>query len=326
MKKILVTGGLGYVGGRIILHLLSLGNYEVYISTRRKTVETAGLFPRGDVSIIDAAQLEDNNYFFPVIFDSIIHLAGWNEIDSAKDPVSASEYNIISSLKLLRLAIKNNTKQFIYFSTAHVYGSPLQGNITEKSLARPIHPYAISHKGFEDFVLAARDKGEIDGIVLRLSNSFGAPVWPDVNRWSLLVNDLCKQAIRTGVLRLNSNGLQERDFIPLSDVAAATAFFLETEKTATGNGLFNLSGNCTLTVLEMTSIIKERCREILQKDIPVSLLSGGVTGTGTAHLQLRNDKLKALGFTPRLNTTEEIDNLLIFCKIHFSLQDKILNK
>ena len=319
MKKILVTGGLGYTGGRIISYLLSLGGYEIFVSTRKKEIDRIGLFLEGEVGFIDSSLFEDRDYIFPESFDAIIHLAAFNEIDSARDPVSASEYNIISSLKLLQLARKHNIRQFIYFSTAHIYGSPLQGMITETSLPRPLHPYAITHKAFEDFVLAARDKGEIDGIVLRLSNSFGAPVWPWVNRWSLLVNDLCKQAVTTGVLRLNSNGLQERDFIPLSDVAAATAFFLNQTRQSTGNGLYNLSGNYTLTALEMTKLIKDRCVEILQKELPVLLPpSEGNPPCAFERLKLGNEKLKNLGFTPTLHVHEEIDNLLIFCKRYFS--------
>jgi len=71
---------------------------------------------------------------------------------------------------------------------------------------RPVHPYAITHHAAEDFVLAAHDEKRLMGYVIRLSNGFGAPAHAGVDRWTLLVNDLCRQAVQTRQLILRSAG------------------------------------------------------------------------------------------------------------------------
>jgi UDP-glucose 4-epimerase len=100
-------------------------------------------------------------------------------------------------------------------STTHVYG-PQVGRLEETTLPAPRHPYATSHRAAEDAVLAA--SGNFTAMVLRLSNGFGAPTHAQANCWTLLVNDLCRQAVTDCTLRLRSAGLQHRDFIPLADV------------------------------------------------------------------------------------------------------------
>ena len=117
-----------------------------------------------------------------------------NELDSVKYIQKAISFNIGETVRLLEAAQRSGVRKFIYFSTAHVYGAPLIGDIHEDCVCRPIHPYSITHKSAEDFVLAARGRTDINAVVIRLSNSFGAPAYDTSNRWTLLVNDLCKQA------------------------------------------------------------------------------------------------------------------------------------
>ncbi len=318
MQKVLVTGGLGYVGGRIVEKLISANAYEVLIATRKTEILPNDYFDITKVKLIDSNLLFSDAGQLPEDIDCIIHLAAFNEIDCAANPVAAAEFNIIASLKLLNKAVKQKVGQFIYFSTAHVYGAPLQGEITEETIARPIHPYAITHKAFEDFVLAARDKGEIDGIVVRLSNSFGYPVWPDVNRWTLLVNDLCRQAVTTGILKLHSAGKQERDFITLTDVAAAALFLMNDQGVKSTNGLFNLGGNQTLTIEKMTALIADRCRFILGREVSVNIpLPTAQELKKYDPLVLSNRKLEQAGFQWQSNSIEEIDLLLMFCNKNF---------
>jgi UDP-glucose 4-epimerase len=77
--------------------------------------------------------------------------------------------------------------KFVYFSTAHVYGSPLQGLIDENSTPRPMHDYAITHRLAEDYVLQANSDKDITGSILRLTNSVGSPLNSKENCWMLFV-------------------------------------------------------------------------------------------------------------------------------------------
>ena len=221
---------------------------------------------------------------------------------------------------MLRAAIKAGVERFIYFSTAHVYGSPLAGVLTENSLPRPQHPYAITHRTAEDFVLAAWDKKEIEGIVVRLSNGFGAPERADVNRWTLLANDLCKQAVVDKKLVMRSSGLQSRDFITLEDVARAVLHLLNLPAQACGNGLFNLGGENAMRIIDVAQRVADRSEAALgfRPEVQRPLPAPGET---TIPLDYRIDKLKATGFSLLSNMDKEIDNTLKLCHHVFGALD-----
>src|ERR1051326_4797952 len=219
-ESILITGGLGYVGGRIARALAEQTDFALLLGTRHSKLPKPAWLKRGSVIPLDVTGGQAlHDVWKGVRF--VLHLAAMNEIESAKDPAGAVTVNTLGTLKLVQAAERAGVERFIYFSTAHVYGVPLAGSITEATLPRPVHPYAMTHRAAEDFVLAAHDRKTMGGLVLRLSNGFGAPIRPEVNRWTLLVNDLCRQAVTARKLVLQSSGLQQRDFVTLSDVARA---------------------------------------------------------------------------------------------------------
>lgn len=175
VKNVLITGGLGYVGGRIAQHLLDAGHYQITVTSRR---DVAPPLPGISLLKIDDAKETYDSYLEGI--DVVIHLAAMNEIDCVKHPFQAIEVNVMQTLKWIKAAERASCSQFIYFSTIHVYGSPLIGHIDEAQPTRPTHPYSITHKAAEDYVLASRDRTSLDAIVLRLSNSFGRPLSTDI--------------------------------------------------------------------------------------------------------------------------------------------------
>jgi UDP-glucose 4-epimerase len=149
-----------------------------------------------------------------------------------------------------------------------------------------------------------------------LSNSFGAPVMPDVNRWTLLVNDLCRQAATTHQLKLLSNGCQYRDFVSLSDVEEAVLQLLS--RAVKRENIVNLSAGKSLTVLDMAGLIADCYREEERKEIPV-LLPENVKPSKESEVTISNSRLTAMGYEVKNDYTSEIKALLQFCKKHFSL-------
>lgn len=308
---VLITGGLGFVGGRLGRYIAAHTDLNVRLSTRRAGAPGPAWLKNGSVVGLDLftgegvkAACEGVRY--------IIHLAAMNEVESVEDPEKAFIINSLGTLKLLGAAEKAGVERFIYFSTAHVYGAPLAGRITELTLPRPAHPYAITHKAAEDFVLASHDRGKITGIVLRLSNGFGAPDDPNVNRWMLLVADLCRQAVTTGRLVLRSSGLQQRDFITLEDVSMATTRFLTLPATSCGDGLFNLGGECAMSVFAMAERISSRCAAILGFT-PEIIRPEPKADEISAPLDYRIDKLKSKGFSLAGDIDSELDATLRLC-------------
>jgi len=312
---ILITGGLGYVGGRITKYLSDNYNYKLRITTRQTVVQIPSWLRNGEIIQVDLMSEESLKSACAGI-KHIVHLAALNEIESSTNPELALTVNGLGSLKLLCAAEKAGVERFIYFSTAHVYGAPLQGTITEKSLPLPVHPYAITHKTAEDFVLASHDQKVLTGIVLRLSNGFGAPMRPDVDRWTLLVNDLCRQAVTTRKLVLRSAGFQKRDFITLLDVSRAVSHFLGLPVDQCGNGLFNLGGECSMRIIDMVKLIAKRCYKVLGFKPKIIRPAPLPEETPTA-LDYRIEKLKSTGFILNKNTNAEIDATLLFCQNEF---------
>jgi len=309
-KRILITGGYGYLGGRIAVELANNPEWIVRLGSRRAQV-APGWLPQAETAPMDVLE---TGYLPAAMADvqAVVHLAAMNENECIADPCKAVLINTLGTLNVLRAAIDAGVKQFIYFSTAHVYGAPLVGNITEQALPRPTHPYAITHHAAEDFVLAAHDQKKIIGIVVRLSNGFGAPTHPDVDRWTLLVNDLCRQAVQTRKLVLRSSGLQQRNFITLTDVARAVRHLLDLNQRDCGNGLFNLGGSNSLSIWDMVQKISQRCRLTLGY-LPSIERPEPQPDEPADSLDYHSNKLQNTGFMLQGNFDEEIDRTLLVC-------------
>jgi len=309
--RILITGGSGYLGGRIAKYFSNKGEYNIVLATRIKKT-----LPKWADQVEVTCILWDSDADLMKIcanIDVIIHLAGANASDCSDDRLHALEVNAVNTNKLLQSAIKQKVKRFIYLSTAHVYNAPLTGRITEETCPTNIHPYATSHKAGEDVVRYAFSKGEIEGIVVRLSNSFGAPVHIDVNCWMLLVNDLCMQAVTSGKIKLQSSGSQVRDFITITDVSRALDHLIKLSFNRLDNGLFNVGGEWCSTVFEMAELVAERTYILTGKRVNIQINSKRQGKSNARRLDYVIDKIKATGFKLKGNANDEIDDLLRFC-------------
>jgi len=313
--KVLVTGGFGYLGGRISKYLVSQNNYQIILGSRRKTGMPPWL-PRVEVVRLQW-DLPGNLHHICSGVDAVVHTAGMNAQDCAADPTGAFEVNAIATGRLVDAAINSGVKRFIYFSTAHVYCSPLVGVLTEETCPVSLHPYATSHRAGEDLLRAAHQSGEIEGVVIRLSNAFGAPAHKDAKCWMLLVNDLCRQAVTNKKLVLHTPGLQRRDFIPLTDVCRAIKHLLQLSEQKLGRGVFNIGGMWSPSIWEMACLIQSRCKALLGFE-PDIIRPSPQSGELTNELDYRVDMLTKTGFQLDSGRAEEIDKLLKFCEAEFA--------
>lgn len=311
--QVLITGGFGYIGGRVAQQLANAG-FSVYLGTRRSELTAPAWLPQAQVTHLDwNAPAALANACAGI--DCVVHLAAMNEVDSARSPVEALRMNGLGSLHMLEAAIAAGVPRFIYFSTAHIYGAPLAGTITEATLPRPQHPYAITHKVAEDFVLAAHDQKRIEGLVFRLSNGFGAPLTADVDRWTLVVNDLCRQAVTSGALRMHTPGTQLRDFITLEDVARAIVHSLNLDVSALADGLFNLGGDYAVPVFTMAEHIVARWEVMTGQELP--FYRPVAQETSPLALLYSCEKFKQTGFNLTADIAREIDATLTLCQAAF---------
>lgn len=306
--KVLVTGAGGYVGGRLA-HAL-LGQHEVCALTRSAAalgplLDGAQFIDAGVESAMDAA-VEGAQ--------AVVHLAAANEVQCGQDPVAATRINVLDTARLLQAAIDAGVKRFVYFSTAHVYASPLAGTLDESCLPRPAHPYASTHLAAEDLIMAEHRRGKIAATVLRLSNGVGAPLGPHVDRWTLLVNDLCRQFVRGEPLTLRSDGTALRDFIPLADVCGAVLHLLSSDDDD-ALGVLNLSAGQSLSIWDLTQRIADNAQQLYGRRPQIRRPEPNPDATSPA-LTLSNARLAAAGFTPALDLDAAIRETFTFCTDH----------
>lgn len=315
-RHVLITGARGYLGGRLVVALAENAALRLTGTTRHAAEKPTG-WPDGvALTILDPSSADPDALAHGLAsIDTVIHLAAPNEIVSARDPVEALVGAGVASLKLLLAARRAGCRRFVYLSTIHVYGSPLEGRITEERLPKPVHPYAIGHRTAEDFVLAAHAKRDIEGVVLRLSNGIGAPAWPGVDRWSLIGNELCREAVTHGRVTLRSSGLQWRDFILLRDFVTAIGHVVALPAEKLGDGLFNLGGRLPLRMIDVAELVAARAGLLLGKDIPI-VRPLPAADEHWPEIDFAIDRIAATGFTPSpaANLAHEIDATLALCR------------
>lgn len=305
MTNILITGGSGYVGSSLAEHFAGMGDEITLLvrslpkplrrwSRRYRIVKGDLLKPR---TLLEACRG----------MDTIIHCAALNEVVCQQHPELALLVNGQGTQHLLDAAVQSGVKTFVYLSTFHVYGH-VQGNITEETVLNPLDEYSRTHVVGEHYVQEYHAAGKIKGIVLRVSNGYGAPVHQSIDRWTLALLQFCKQATETGTITLKYDGSNNRDFVALSDVAQAIQLLL---KTSGHDVVFNVGGDFQLSIAALAQLVASCATQLTGKKVCVLL--------GKAHepqqpFQYSVAKLTALGYVPRHLLEEEIIKTLQLLK------------
>lgn len=308
--KLLITGGTGYLGGRLAQFFDHETNYHLFLGTREVSED---ITPNERIKFVEtcwASQAQLSEICEGI--DAVIHLAGMNAGDCAKATQNQLEEDVKQTRRLLSAAIDKGVKRFIYLSTAHVYSSNLEGTIDENTPTLNEHPYATNHIAKENLVRKAHENGDIEGVVIRLSNAFGAPVSEKVNCWMLLINDLCRQATISSEMVLKSTGQQRRDFIAITDVCIAIQHLLEISRDLIGDGLFNLGGRFSPTVLEITKNIANKFYECSGNK--PEIIYAKVDDKKTTELNFQIKKILDSGYLPSNKIDTEIYELISFCR------------
>lgn len=308
--KVLVAGGFGFVGARLSAALQAAG-HEVILGSRRARPVPAWL-PQASVCEMDWDSLPALQEACGGV-DAVVQAAGVNAGLCASNPVAALQFNGVGTTRLVEAAAASGVSRFIYFSTAHVYANPLQGTVDEKSCPRNAHPYASSHLAGEYALLHSLSRARMSGSVLRLSNGFGSPMSPDADCWMLLVNDLCRQAVTSRRLVLQSSGEQLRDFVPLTSVCEKVVHLLQ-QPTQSLPPVLNICNGTSRSVIEMARLVQERCATVFGYS-PV--IEPGARKEMAFPLQLVTLHEWPQGLTVN-DPVSEIDQLLAFCRQHFA--------
>ena len=194
MKKILITGGAGFIGSHVVRRFVT--RYPDYMIVNLDKLTYAGnlanlkdvedmpnyRFVKADIT--DAVSM--NDLFGAEQFDAVIHLAAESHVDrSITDPTAFVMTNVIGTVNLLNAAREHwkgayDTNRFYHVSTDEVYGALGEtGMFTETTAYDPHSPYSASKASSDHFVRAYHDTYGIDVVISNCSNNYGSHHFPE---------------------------------------------------------------------------------------------------------------------------------------------------
>src|SRR5690348_4971749 len=266
--SVLVTGGAGYIGSHMVLALVEAGESVVVVDNLSTGFSTS--LPDGVPLFIGDAG--DENLVEGVIaahdVKSIIHFAGSVVVpDSIRDPLAYYRNNTMTTRSLLKAAVKSGVNQFIFSSTAAVYGNPDKVPVPEEAPTRPLSPYGSSKLMAEIMLHDVAAAHGMKYVVLRYFNVAGADPQARIGLATVGATHLLKIAVEAavgprakvdvfGTDYPTPDGSCIRDFIHVSDLAQAHRAALSYLRDGGGSVTLNCGYGRGYSVLETIEAVR----------------------------------------------------------------------
>jgi UDP-glucose 4-epimerase len=245
MKKILVTGGAGFIGSHLVKRLVKDGNEVVVLDNllRGNKIDEDILkqikFVNGDVrnkeTVLKCSEGCQQVYHFAAVLGVDV---------VADNPVETMDTETIGMKNIVDAALENKVNKIIYASTSGIYGhSAIEKSVTENIQVDPRTSYAIAKRYNEIYLKAVHEEKGLDSISVRFFNVYGTK---QDNR--MVVPRFFEQALSNQPITVFGNGNQTRDFTYIDDTIQACLLLADKIK---GSEVFNVANENELTIKEL---------------------------------------------------------------------------
>lgn len=272
-KKVLVTGGAGFIGSNLIESLLSEGNYVVCLDNfstgKRKNIEeflNNKNFRLIEGDIRELSVCREAVYGIDIVF----HQAALGSVPrSIADPVSTTDVNVGGFVKILHASVEAGVKRFIYAASSSTYGDNPDLPKVEERIGNPLSPYAVTKYSNELFAKVFSSVYGINVIGLRYFNVFGPKQDPD-GAYAAVIPKFILQLMRHERPVINGDGTISRDFTYVENVVQANHLAALVEDREALNQVYNVACGESTTINRLYDIIREELgkydKEILKID------------------------------------------------------------
>lgn len=262
-RKIVVTGGAGFIGSNLTDFLINKG-YKVYVFDNLATGKKEYINPKSEFIKIDISKADKVAEIVKKIKPyAIHHVAALPRIlRSVDDPVGTHEANVTGTLSMLNAAKTVDVARFIFSSSSSIYGLQKNPKMNEKMIPNPVSNYAIQKQMAEMYCSFYAEKFGLTIASLRYFNVYGRRQ-PDSGEYSLVIGKFIKAAVENKKLTVYGDGRQTRDYTYIDDVINANYKAMNAHLTKGKNAVLNIGFGTEVSVNDLVKIVGGSAEHII---------------------------------------------------------------
>lgn len=299
-KKVVVTGGLGFIGSHLV-EKLSEDNVVIVVDDQSTgTIDNIKDFnlssidtTLGDITSIDLEEIFDG-------CDYVFHQAAVTSVPkSVDDPLSSNEVNITGTLRVLNAAKNAGVKKVVFASSSAIYGDTESLPLSEDNPINPLSPYAVTKATGELYCNVFSEIYGLPSISLRYFNVFGPRQDPD-SQYAAVIPIFINKILKNESPVIYGDGEQSRDFVSVKHVVAANIMAAESKLT----GTFNIGLGESTTINQLFEMINEIAGKNI-KPVYEKERSGDIK-----HSVADISKAKTFDYDPKADLKEELNETI----------------
>ena len=252
-KKILITGGAGFIGSHIADELINDNEITIIDNLSTGNIKNLKCLEHDNLKFIHGDLCKTNLDDITSGIDYIFHLAAMASVPlSVEKPIECNEINLNATVKLLKSAVDNDVKKIVFSSSSAVYGQNTNMPLKETEPLMPTSPYAASKTSCEVYLKSFYESYGLNYTALRYFNVFG-PKQDKNSQYAAVIPNFISSLLEGKPAEIYGDGEQTRDFVYVGDVVKANINACKSNY----NGVVNVASGEKLTINRLYEIIKD---------------------------------------------------------------------